>query len=278
MDSDFHYYGTGTAALSAGFNEEDAILIANVAQYVDWFNSDYWSNWYLVDNGGNPVKNSKDEQYKYSYPQLSVQTIDAKMAVDYDKDIWNAFYFPPGNLPYILKNPNQWEKEFFEQYKDRKTSLGDKDNGLCRPFSEFAHAMILDTVNKYKILSSTNNQKEVEKLVQSYLGTTRERCSVSDGKELAKYLLGIRMHVLADTWAHQDFTGGSSKNINGAGINNRVEAKDDNGIYQKHYMDRYGMGFWSGYGLCCRTDCIYGYGLFRTWADGTLSRLFLVNV
>ena len=103
MDSDFHYYGTGMAALAAGYNGTQATLLANVAQYVDWFNSDYWSNWHIVDRRGKRINKSK-----YAYPQLSVQTIDWKMMTDYDKNIWNAFHFPPGNVAYPKAGGRGW--------------------------------------------------------------------------------------------------------------------------------------------------------------------------
>lgn len=43
MDSECHYFGTGTAATASGCDSNDAQLIAFAAQFVDWFDSDYWS-------------------------------------------------------------------------------------------------------------------------------------------------------------------------------------------------------------------------------------------
>lgn len=231
MDSDFHYYGTGTAALKAGFSKDDATLIANVAQYVDWFDSNYWSYWNIVDENGKPIKNKEGKQYQYNYPQLSVQTIDAKMAVDYDKDIWNAFHFPPGNLNYGSTKKG-WEKQFQSEHKIRTTNLKSKADRLCRPFSQFAYEMINDTIDLFLTLKHLNSS-ELAAWVESYLGKGRVRCPVTDAQKLIKFILGIRMHVLADTWAHQDFTGASSKSINGAGMMNKVVAKDASGVYQK---------------------------------------------
>jgi hypothetical protein len=230
MDSDFHYYGTGTAALKAGFKDEDAALIANVAQYVDWFDSNYWSYWKMVDENGKPIRNAKKKQYEYNYPQLSVQAIDAKMAVDYDKDIWNAFHFPPGNLSYSTKNTD-WRKTFESKHVLRITNLSKTDaNKLCRPYSQFAFAMVEQTIDLYEKLIKMS-KSELESWMNEYLND-RVRCPVDNPKTLAKYVVGIRMHVLADTWAHQDFTGGSSKAINGAGIINKVKAEDDLNVLQ----------------------------------------------
>ncbi len=231
MDSDFHYYGTGTAALQAGFNNTEATTIANVAQYVDWFDSDYWSYWRMVDHWGIPVKDSNGKQYRYEYPQLSVQKIDWKMAVDYDKNIWNAFHFPPGNLPYAGPSSG-WQKNFQLHHVVRNTNLSTADaNKLCRPFSQFALDMINDTVSKYRLIRNKSGP-ELAAIISNWVAP-RVRCPVTDGAKLALYLLGVRMHILSDTWAHQDFTGEGNYNINGAGRQNYVFAKDAQGNYQQ---------------------------------------------
>ena len=231
MDRDFHYYGTGTAALEAGFNQNDATLIANAAQYVDWFDSDYWSNWRIVDGRGNAVNNQQGKQYRYTYPQLSVQKIDWKMSVDYDANIWNPFHFPPGNLGYSVNGPD-WARAFQQNHVVRATKLKAQDaNKLCRPYSEFALDMIRDTVAKYQALCSASGS-QLEDLIAGWVAP-RVRCPVTDGRKLALYLLGLRIHVLSDTWAHQDFTGESNYSINGAGVANDVFAQDSQGNWQK---------------------------------------------
>lgn len=231
MDSDFHYYGTGTAALQAGFTPHDATLIGNVAQYVDWFNNDYWSFWRMVDAQGNPIKNAKDQPYQYEFPQLSVQRIDWKMVHDYEYNIWNAFHFPPGNLPYQTDNGG-WQQAFCEQHVIRQTNLGEGEvDKLCRPFSKFALDLINDTITQFKALSAASGDDLAQLAAQ--LLAPRERCPVNDGKKLALYFLGVRMHVLADTWAHQDFTGEPNERINAAGFLNYVYAKDQAGEYQE---------------------------------------------
>ena len=247
MDSDFHYYGTGTAALEAGYSQTDATLIANVAQYVDWFDSDYWSNWHIVNSKGQPVNDQTGKQYKYAYPQLSVQKIDFKMAVDYDANIWNPFHFPPGNLPYT-NNGTGWAKAFNQNHAVRKTNLKPADaNKLCRPFSKFALDMIVDTIGKYQELSTANSAK-LASLIKDWVAP-RSRCPATDGRKLALYLLGLRIHVLSDTWAHQDFTGEPNVKINGAGMLNNVFAKDAEGNWQK--------STWTGtvWALNGDTDC-----------------------
>jgi hypothetical protein len=37
MNGDFHFYGTGTAAVAAGLNTEEAKIVANAAEFVVLF-------------------------------------------------------------------------------------------------------------------------------------------------------------------------------------------------------------------------------------------------
>ncbi|MFV8754090.1 DUF6765 family protein [Nannocystaceae bacterium ST9] len=225
MDTDFHYYGTGAAAVNAGFEPEEAAWIANAAEFVDWFNSDYWSYWSLFVEG-------KSETYT-NYPQLSCQSIDWKMIADYDSDIWNAFHFPPGNSAHRPVRGTEWITQFQAAHLVRATGLGPSDaKKLCRPYSPFALDMINDTVGKCTELRKLRgNSEALAKLVDDWLDG-RTRISVKDPWRLALTLLGIRMHILADTWAHQDFTGGASAAINGAGTLNYIYAGGDNAPLQ----------------------------------------------
>lgn len=226
MDTDFHFYGTATAAVHAGFSGQEATLIANAAEFVDFFNSDYWSYWSLKNE-------QQQEVVKISYPHLSCQTIDWKMIGDYDEDLWNAFHFPPGNRAhdesevlsqYWGKEPLPvWITDFKQYFKSRETNLTpSKKPLLCRPFSPFALHMMLDTIAKYREIT-TAKSSEIDPILKRYLGNV-PYAPVKDPKKLALVLLGVRMHVLADTWAHQDFSGIASKEINGAGTLNYVYA------------------------------------------------------
>ncbi len=230
MDVDFHYYGTGTAAKAAGFSLEDSALLANVAQYVDWFNSDFWSWWYLVNHRGKPIKDSHNDQYRYNFPQLTSQLINWEMVFDYDHNIWCAFHFPPGNLPYIVDG-NNWEKTFCDNHVVRNTKLGKNyANKLCRPYSKFILDMTKDTLKKFNDLSNASGD-DLKLLVASYV-FPRKRCPVEEGRKIAMFLLGVRLHIFADSWAHQDFTGEANKAINSVGTLNNVYAKDKRGNYK----------------------------------------------
>ncbi|WMN61767.1 hypothetical protein NI389_18330 (plasmid) [Pseudoalteromonas xiamenensis] len=228
MDTDFHFYGTASAAKSAGFSAEQAQLIGNAAEYVDFYNSDFWSYWSIVDQSGNNL-------LSIDVPQLSCQTIGAKMAIDYQDDLWNAFHFPPGNLQYSAKGRDvyAWQADFRQRFKARETRSGIKGTLLCRPYSKFAHDMILDTIERFKSLMAlskiTNGQEAqqgLQKALNAEFGVDKNgnprRLTTANIERLAHIFLGIRMHVLADTWAHQDFSGIASKDLNGAGTLNNV--------------------------------------------------------
>ncbi|MBB1489211.1 DUF6765 family protein [Oceanospirillum sediminis] len=228
MDTDFHFFGTGTAAAHGGFSSDEATLIANAAEFVDFFDSSYWSYWRL--------KEGSESRLRIDYPHLSCQTIDWKMVADYDENIWNAFHFPPGNKPHREKEKLQdylggvpvpdWVDDFKHQHLCRNTRLAaEVEPFLCRPFSPFALHMALDTINKYRAISQAD-QHQLKELLKKYLGAV-PHLAPSDAKSLALVFLGIRMHVLADTWAHQDFSGIASKDINAAGTFNDVYASKE---------------------------------------------------
>ena len=226
MDTDFHFFGTATAAISSGFSGKEATLIANAAEYVDFFNSDYWCFWSIKDA-------EHKELIKIDYPHLSSQTIDWKMIGDYDEHLWNAFHFPPGNRAHDDSSLKQylgdnsepdWVNSFKSLLQVRETNLSPSNKPLlCRPYSPFALHMALDTIAKFREIKAATDPDNLSRLLKQYLGDIPHVAS-NDSEQLALVFLGIRMHVLSDTWAHQDFSGIASKEINGAGTFNHVYA------------------------------------------------------
>lgn len=253
MDTDFHFFGTASAALSSGFSEQDATLIANAAEYVDFFNSDYWSYWSIQDN-------QQQEQVKIDFPHLSCQFIDWKMIGDYDDHLWNAFHFPPGNRGhneqsqlsdfYIAKaSLPYWVNDFKSLHKVRDTNLSPSLKPLlCRPYSPFALHMCLDTIATFKKLSKAKPEALTDLLAHWVDGAPF--VAPKEARNLALIFLGMRMHVLADTWAHQDFSGIASKDINSVGTFNYIFAsKDESSILESTQ--------WTGslWALAEDTDC-----------------------
>jgi len=122
-------------------------------------------------NFGYDIGKKGDEEYTVQTSQFNAKLDSFQRGKNGDPSIWATFHFVPGNYPHE------------NQHKKFKVIPTDSNNSyaLCRPYSQLAISMIKDTketINKYKL---------------------------KDRAKLA--LIGIRMHVLADTWAHQNFTG-----------------------------------------------------------------------
>jgi hypothetical protein len=91
--------------------------------------------------------------------------------------------------------------------------------------------MLVDTLEKFRQLSTMDAAK-LERAINTWVAP-RRRCPASDARKLSLYLLGHRMHILADTWAHQDFSGEANVKINGAGIENHVYTQNAKGKLEK---------------------------------------------
>ncbi|NOI58458.1 DUF6765 family protein [Vibrio coralliilyticus] len=168
MDYDFHYYGTKTAALLAGWSAEEAEEIAEAALFIDYCD---WKNFgYDIDGNGKYVV------YTAQFNDLYTNT-DLKA----DPSIWVPFHFLPGNYNYHNADPNF-------RTRNTKDSLDKVSGSLCRPYSYLALKMIdhtRDVINQHKLTGKAKT-----------------------------YWIGARMHILADTWAHQDFSGLSDSELN----------------------------------------------------------------
>ncbi|HBF0841521.1 DUF6765 family protein [Clostridioides difficile] len=174
MNLDFHYYGTYLAAKIAGYNDLDANTIAYAAQYVD----ESTKSMILDDvNFTLPTVQTNSELIGY-YADFTSWGYKWNLdSLNEIKKVWIPFHFLPGNLN------NQFE------YKGVKESKGltinwkfkDGDNQkfrlMCLPNSETVSAIINDLI---------------------YFHNT---------EEYKLQFIGMRMHVLADTWAHMYFIG-----------------------------------------------------------------------
>lgn len=174
MNLDFHYYGTYLAAKIAGYNDLDANTIAYAAQYVD----ESTKSMILDDvNFTLPTVQTNSELIEY-YEDFTSWGYKWNLDnLNEIKKVWIPFHFLPGNLN------NQFE------YKGVKESKGltinwkfkDGDNQkfrlMCLPNSETVSAIINDLI---------------------YFHNT---------EEYKLQFIGMRMHVLADTWAHMYFIG-----------------------------------------------------------------------
>lgn len=92
MNLDFHYYGTYSAARLAGYDVDDAKVIAYYAQFVDECSKDF-----LIKNNikdGTPTVQS-DEELRALFKSLKPYT---EYELEEAAEIWGAFHFLPGNV------------------------------------------------------------------------------------------------------------------------------------------------------------------------------------
>ncbi|MEJ1337989.1 MAG: hypothetical protein RPU64_10790 [Candidatus Sedimenticola sp. (ex Thyasira tokunagai)] len=186
MNLDFHYYGTYVAARLAGYNLESAQTIAHAAQYVD-------------DSDESMLQDIIGHSYITDFPPIpTVQGLaDMKEkninwsegALNNIADIWVPFHFLPGNYG---DNPN------IKQYSG---PLSDRNSLYRWTFSD-------ESAQQFKMLCQPNSP-----LVKAMINDIQLN---HKGKDYTLLLAGIRMHVLADTWAHMYHIGMPAWFINDA--------------------------------------------------------------
>lgn len=178
MNIDFHYYGTYVAARLAGYDFASAQIIAHSAQYVD-------------DSSDNMLKDGMGNYYIKTF--TPIPTVQGNIEIFFDinfrwaedtlnktVDVWVPFHFLPGNYgdnQVIQKytGPTQDEGEFFSWFFDSESEKQFKL--LCQPNSLIVKTMVNDVVMNHTDKDYTLN------------------------------MAGMRMHVLADTWAHMFYVG-----------------------------------------------------------------------
>lgn len=176
MDRDMHYYGTYVAANLAGYTEWEAMKIAYAAQYVDDCTLYQMNKLY-----GNIVFNKEDFERRLhakmiiTCQNLTDFTFERVISSYNDNDnayrqIWSIFHFLPGNLKNELTYNGEYEHLIYSYDSKAKWEF----SLICRTCSELL-GKVINNVKNYKY----------DKTI----------------------LIGIVMHVLADTWSHYDFSG-----------------------------------------------------------------------
>ncbi|MEI6758464.1 MAG: DUF6765 family protein [Chlorobium sp.] len=192
MDIDFHYYATYAAACKAGFTSQDATVIATAAQYVDDSNIEHISE--CLASVARPGRRYYIEDF---VPVPTVQTIGEFIRMEINPDewgdsflnnlrqVWSVFHFLPGNYKNTpgmqsYNGPKTWNN--WSYGKDEEDAF----KMLCLPNSSLVNNIINDI--------RLNHRNRAYYLC----------------------LIGLRMHVLADTWAHTYHTGSPAWCINDA--------------------------------------------------------------
>ena len=179
---------TYVAGLLAGYNQEDATTIAHAGEYVDDNEPSR-----LIDN----VQIFGKKPFATALPLLdSIARMNdwSDLTIAHDRGTWTAFHFLPGNLEYACKyeGPMSHTATFTSWKYDR---LADEQfRSLCLPDSPLAIAMINDTVD--------NHANDL-------------------------HMIGIRMHVLIDTFAHTFFCGSAAWHVNDVNFDPKMRIEDD---------------------------------------------------
>lgn len=176
MNTDFHYYVTYLAARDAGYTDRDALTIAHAAQYVDVSMKKRIDKTLLPDLA-NPTPTLEGRVTIAGELVLPASQEDR----DESEAIWASFHFLPGNFEgkKVYTGHDVLENQSTTEPENKR-----KFKLLCLPNSELSEKMINDII--------TDHIDE-----DYYL-----------------HLVGIRMHVLADTWAHAYYVGTQWKFIN----------------------------------------------------------------
>ena len=176
MNFSFHFYGTFCAAVEAGFGKNDSWMIACAAQFVDDCSKTLLKKHGMSDRF--PTYHANDEL---------VDMNKGFFGTPFPKEIpkvWTSFHFLPGNY-----TADEHYRETFRntEYIDNHTQ-----------------------VELFKLMCMRNSYmvgKIVDKAKEVYLSDSK-----TDNQKLC--YIGIVMHVLADTFAHEYFVGTPSKAIN----------------------------------------------------------------
>ena len=223
MDQDFHYYGTYYAAKNSGFNTEEATLIAKAANFIDFFSEEtYAAYWKLVSE--TKTTDNYHIVAELDYPRYTYQGSLLGSGVSPEDGLWCSYHFTPGNYVDPPNTPSretvhgQSVADHLPKFKTRDTSkgrailkkyypmsLGDLKFGklLNRPQSALSRQLLIDAIE------CATNESRLESILGYAIGN-QEILQNNREDNLRRFkliLLGVRAHVIADTWAHQDFCG-----------------------------------------------------------------------
>lgn len=205
MQKDFHFEATYYAARIAGFDIDEAYKIGWAAQYIDDATS--------VSTKKIQLPAKKTCEFTNI---LTANTIPGGVGTtlrdDKHRQIWALYHFLPGNYraygkrarpEHILRTfrgvkvpePGQAYSADTVDNESALTSLQEDQLTrehfpmITRPYSDLVLAMMADTTPTYAALAQ-------------------------ESPNLALHFLGVRMHVFADTWAHQDHIGSPDRRMN----------------------------------------------------------------
>ena len=189
MNFSFHYYGTYCAAREAGFNSSDAWVIAHSAQFVDDCSKEL-----LEKNGLGkrvPTYHTERELLKMNSGWFGSPFPDEV------PQVWTSFHFLPGNCT----EDGRYRLPYRNARFIGKPETSEMFRLMCIPYSP----LVGKIVDKAKAVFSSRQNSPTKRL--SYVGMV--------------------MHVLADTFAHEYFVGIPSEAINDASWVTEYDKSDE---------------------------------------------------
>lgn len=196
MNLDCHYYGTYFIARQAGWEHEDACKIAWAAETVDKMTLKVLKGVYKKNKNIPRVTTILDPMDDMNSTQTF--TYAYRYWIQFS---WMPFHFLPEKPDSIQELPPSLESNYIyncELNKDEKAHAKSSENiyiedfnQICKTTTDLCNDMIRETKRIYNESKSANKDK-------------------------ALFRIGICMHVLADTWTHQGFSGNGDIFINKA--------------------------------------------------------------
>lgn len=228
MDQDFHYYGTYYAARVGGqLSPDDATLVGRASNFIDFLHEGgYGGYWRIVRDREKRSAGSYRVVGDVISPRYTFQAGKLGTGMSPEDGLWCSYHFTPGNFepPDGTPTPTQVHgRAVAEQLPPfvvreiRREVSREVGQLLNRPQSAISRALILDTIK-----CATDSKRLEEILVRATGGWDLLRGELRD-QTLQRFrliLLGVRAHVIADTWAHQDWSGISNETNTYWDVNN----------------------------------------------------------
>lgn len=219
MDQDFHYYGTYYAARIGGFDERAATLIGKASNFIDFLHEGKYGGYWRLVRDTAPVQSNGAYRLiaQLNSPRYTFQAGLLSSGMAPEDGLWCSYHFTPGNYP----DPEGSHSTLDLHGRDvagelpghtirvvDRTIDANHRKLLNRPQSALSRALLHDAIQ-----CATDAERLEQILFRALGGWELLRTPNRDGciDRFNLILLGVRAHVIADTWAHQDFCGLSHK-------------------------------------------------------------------
>ena len=197
MNKDFHYYATFIATRYAGFGKFEAKRIAWAAQMVDELNSSLAKKYKKILGDENYIITVQKDKSELGWDntQWPDEEFDAEIPQGV-RGIWMPFHFLPGHLDAQGKGAG------IDEVRTKFTAHYDSSNVT----KFFGNEKVKGYIDACMRLRCGVNSKWVYSMLDHMKEVYNDPNNTYDREERL-IALGIAMHVLADTWAHEGYCG-----------------------------------------------------------------------